>query len=169
MTNSLSSNVNNWIEEAAMSINCHFIVVPILSVFVFTETLGKAWVVFNGCPEGSTNEEADTSFALAAEADVSQGSQTGEVQLNTPIERGCKDSCHDTDKVTQCHGCCCSDSDTDISQGSDTMKELVCYGIGNFATSLIARYQLALFLIFRDELKVRGFVNKKSNNPPEIG
>ncbi|KAI0231011.1 SRR1-like protein [Lamellibrachia satsuma] len=118
------------------------------------ETLGKAWVVFNGCPERSANEEADTiSSALAAEADVSQGSQTGEVQVNTPTERGCKDSCHDTDKVTQCHGCC-SDSDTDISQGSDTMKELVCYGIGNFATSLIARYQLALFLIFRDELKV---------------
>ena len=53
-------------------------------------------------------------------------------------------------RVTQC---CCPDNDTDVSQNSDK-KELVCYGIGNFATSLIARYQLALFLIFRDELKV---------------
>lgn len=117
-------------------------------------TLGKAGIVYNGCREGSNEADEDAVSSIATETVTNVVSQAREVSPITSTHSGCK-QCRcgthsDSERVTQC---CCPGIDTDISRSSD-MKELVCYGIGNFATSLIARYQLALFLIFRDEFKV---------------
>lgn len=38
--------------------------------------------------------------------------------------------------------------------GPQIFEELICYGIGSFGSCLIAKYQLALFLILRDELEI---------------
>ncbi|XP_045165805.2 SRR1-like protein isoform X2 [Mercenaria mercenaria] len=40
--------------------------------------------------------------------------------------------------------------------GNKPSPELVCYGLGNFAESYIARYQLALLLALREELQIGG-------------
>ena len=71
-------------------------------------------------------------LSSAAAIDVNLPSRSNDTVTST--ERGCRNCGVD-------------------NGGSGASQELVCYGIGNFATSLIARYQLAMFLIFRDELK----------------
>ena len=42
-----------------------------------------------------------------------------------------------------------------VLSGMDmSVEELVCYGLGNFTSCLIARYQLAFMICLRDKLQV---------------
>ena len=43
----------------------------------------------------------------------------------------------------------------DVTYLGDQLTDLVCYGLGRFATCPIARYQIAFFLVLRDHFKVR--------------
>lgn len=49
---------------------------------------------------------------------------------------------------------CLAEIEDKTVEGTDCFMECVCYGLGNFSSSVSARYQLAMLLLLLDALQV---------------
>lgn len=49
---------------------------------------------------------------------------------------------------------CLAETVDKTAEGTDCFIECVCYGLGNFSSSVSARYQLAMLLLLLDALQV---------------
>lgn len=100
--------------------------------------------------ENSTDPERSTSLSNTSKTLLECRSSPSSILTNSSVEGDTPSSKFDSNSYN-------NDLQTDLltnREAAAAIQEIVCYGLGNFWSSVTARYQLALLLLLIEKLQV---------------